>query len=451
MRASVSNGVEGQLLGALARIKEADAKLNAVAHDIEAIAVTEAKRCDALALTGSNAGPLHGLLFAIKDIIDLAGIPTRSGSLTRSLQPASGSDATVVAKLRAAGAVPVVKSNTVEFAFGGWGTNVTVGTPVNPWLCHNPHVPGGSSSGTGVLVGAGLLPAGLGTDTGGSVRIPAAFCGCVGLKTSVGLVSRHGVTPLSETLDTVGPLSCDVETAARMLNVMQGPDFADPTTHNQPWVDALSGLHLGIDRLRLGVLPYDAMPDLADDVRASFEIALHWLRDAGATLAPCALPEPLAKYQALGGKISASEAYATYQDIADDANSGLGAPNRERMKVGRELTAAQLVRIRRQRDIDIANFDTVLDGFDAMVLPTTPTTAIPIAGVDESNMSMSSHTRFSNYLALGALSVPIDLTEAGLPTSLQIVVRRYQDPLALRIGAAFEKARGDWGFPALAD
>jgi aspartyl-tRNA(Asn)/glutamyl-tRNA(Gln) amidotransferase subunit A len=248
------------ILEAIERLKTNDARLHAVAEMLEGPAMLEAGHRDALSSQGLSLGPLHGLPFVVKDIIDVAGAPTRSGSLTRKDSSPCERDAPVVAALRGAGAIPIAKSNTVEFAIGGWGTNQTVGTPHNPWDMNVPRVPGGSSSGTGALVGAGLVPAGLGTDTGGSVRLPAAFCGCVGLKTSIGLVSRTGVTPLSDTLDTVGPLTSTVKLAAQMLTVMQGPDLDDPTTIGSPMKCPLRDLDRGISGLRLGVITTDAMP-----------------------------------------------------------------------------------------------------------------------------------------------------------------------------------------------
>ncbi|MCB1511427.1 MAG: amidase [Hyphomicrobiaceae bacterium] len=427
---------------ALEQIKAHDATLHAIVRTLDAQAAAEARRCDDLAAAGVSLGALHGLPIVVKDIIDVAGAPTESGSLTRKGNPPAAADAPVVAKLRAAGAIPIAKVHTVEFAIGGWGTNETVGTPHNPWDKATPRVPGGSSSGTGVLVGAGLVPAGLGTDTGGSVRIPAAFCGCVGLKTSIGLVSRAGVTPLSGTLDTVGPLTRDVRTAAEMLAVMQGPDPADPTTIGAPLVDPLRDLDKGVRGLRLARLADDMMPLMTGEVRASFEKAVAMLREAGAIIGTVSLPRTLAEYQRRGGAISATEAYATYSDLVDDPNSGMATPNRTRMAVGKAISAADITTILRERDADIAALPALLDNIDAVILPTAPITAIAIADVNEAEMSMSLHTRIANYYALAALALPIDLTPAGLPTSLQIVVRRYDDPLALRIGAAFEALRG---------
>jgi aspartyl-tRNA(Asn)/glutamyl-tRNA(Gln) amidotransferase subunit A len=433
----------------LAAIQTHEPKLRAVVSMLNETAIADAHHCDQLAGEGASAGPLHGLPIVIKDIIDLVGQPTQSGSLTRANNPPCIIDAPVVAALRGTGAIPVAKTNTVEFAIGGWGTNDTVGTPVNPWDLKTHRVPGGSSSGTGVLVGGGVVPAGLGTDTGGSVRIPASFCGCVGLKTSIGLVSRAGVTPLSTTLDTIGPLTNSVELAARLLAVMQGPDRADPTTLGVSSQCPLRDLDRGIQGLRLARITNEHMPHLTREVAEAFDAALDQLREAGAKITDVELPLSLDDYQHFGGIISATEAYATYAGMVDNPNSPMAAPNRSRMARGAEFSAAEIIRIQRDRLQSIAEFETVIDRADAIILPTTPMAAIPVADVDEADMSMSSHTRFGNYLELAALAVPMSLTPDGLPTSLQIVVRRFDDPLALRIGAAFEKARGPFSPPHL--
>lgn len=300
-----------------------------------------------------------------------------------------------------------------------------------------------------MLVGGGIVPAGLGTDTGGSVRIPAAFCGCVGLKTSIGLVSRTGVTPLSTTLDTVGPLTNSVELAARMLAVMQRPDPTDATTVSVTPKCPLRDLDRGIQGLRLARIRNEQMPHLTRQMAEAFDTALDQLRAAGAEIYEVDLPLPLDDYQYLGGIISATEAYATYADLVDDPTSKLAAPIRVRMARGAGISAAELIRIHRDRVRSIMEFETVIDRLDAIVLPTTPMPALPLGQIDETDQSMSSHTRFGNYLELAALAVPMSLTANGLPTSLQIVVRRFDDPLALRIGAAFEKSRGPFPQPRL--
>jgi len=427
-------------------LREAQPRAHACAAIPGDVVEAEAVHRDALSAAGVSLGPLHGLPIVVKDIIDVAGLPTKAGSATRPGPAPAKGDATVVAKLRAAGAITVAKTHTVEFAFGGWGTNASQGTPRNPWKPDEPHTPGGSSSGTGVAVGGRYVAAGLGTDTGGSVRIPAAFCGCVGLKTSIGLVSRAGVVPLSDTFDTIGPLTDTVRRAAEMLDAMQGEDRADPATLGISRSDPLSGLERGIDGLRLAVLPDEALSECMPEVRASFAAALGQLRDAGAVIVPVALPKSFAEYQRHATAIISSDAYAFHAALADSNEAPLNDTTRMRMIMGRDMSARDRVDAQRARQADIADFLTALDRADALVLPTAPVTAIPLSGVDENNYVMSLYTRIGNYLDLAGLSVPIGLTPGGLPTSLQILVRRFDDPLALRIGHAFEAVRGP--FPA---
>jgi aspartyl-tRNA(Asn)/glutamyl-tRNA(Gln) amidotransferase subunit A len=408
-------------------------------------ALAEAEAQEASSQMGLPGGPLAGLPIAVKDIIDLRGHPTRAGSKTRAQVPPAEKDAFVVAKLRAAGAIVVGKTNTVEYAFGGWGTNHAVGTPKNPWDRTVHRTPGGSSSGTGVAVGAGLVPAALGTDTGGSVRLPAAFCGCVGLKTSIGLVSRAGVVPLSATLDTIGPLAHSVQLCAEMLDVMQGYDRDDPSTHGVVPVDPLRDLDRGISGFRIGRLTEDQMPRMTPHIKASFETSLKLLEKAGATIEPFRLPISLEDYTLRRAVLMVPDAYAAHQPLVDDAASSLHPDIRGRMATAKSMSAADHVRALDQRQTDIDQFLWAMDRLDAIVLPSTFTTALPLSEVDES-VTPAFHTRFVNHLALAALSLPIGLSPSGLPTSLQIVVRRFHDPLAIRIVRAFEIVRG--AFPA---
>lgn len=426
----------------LAAIERDNADLNAFLIVTPEQAIAEATAQEATAHTG----PLAGLPIGVKDIIDLTGHPTRAGSKTRAQVPPAEKDAFVVAKLRAAGAVVVGKTNTVEYAFGGWGTNHAVGTPKNPWDRKVHRTPGGSSSGTGVAVGVGMVPAALGTDTGGSVRLPAAFCGCTGLKTSIGLVSRAGVVPLSSTLDTIGPLARDVRLCAELLAVMQGYDHDDPTTHGVTPVDPFRDLERGIAGFRIGRLTDDQMPRMTAEVKASFDQAVSLLQEAGATLTPFRLPVSLEDYTLRRPTIMVGDAYAAHGALVDDPASTLHPDIRGRMLAAKQFSAADHIRALEQRQADIADFLAAMDRLDAIVLPTTFTTAIPIAEVDES-VTPAFHTRFVNHLALAALALPIGIGSSGLPTSLQIVVRRFDDALALRIGRAFEVVRGV--FPSL--
>lgn len=430
----------------LQRIERANTTLKAFTAVLSDTAIAEAALADARTKTGDTGRVLHGVPIAVKDIIDVAGVVSGCGSLTQRNAKAAAADAPCVARLREAGAIIPAKTHTVEFAFGGYGTNVTVGTPWNPWDLKTHRIPGGSSSGSGSAVGAGLVPGALGTDTGGSVRIPAALCGCVGLKTSIGRIGRSRVAPLSQTLDSVGPLAQDVITAARMFVALQGADTADPTTTGIAPVDPLPELEKGIEGLRIGRIADADMPLTSPETRADFASAVLLLQDLGARVSPVRLPHSFDDYGVLCGDIIAPEAYANWQKYADDPTSGLAPPIRNRMLSGKVPAAAYIQTIRRQAR-EITDFLAVFDRFDAIVLPTLPFPAIPVAEVDETKAPMAAHTRWVNYLNLAALAIPTAVSKGGLPMSLQIVVRRLDDSLALRIGRAFEVRRGRFPSP----
>jgi aspartyl-tRNA(Asn)/glutamyl-tRNA(Gln) amidotransferase subunit A len=434
----------------LARIERDNPHLNAFVTVLRDTALAEAALIDARRAAGDEARPLSGMAIGIKDLIDVAGAPSGCGSLTRRNCPPAEADAPVVDRLRAAGAVIPGKTHTVEYAFGGYGTNVTVGTPRNPWDRKVHRIPGGSSSGSGVAVGSHMLPAALGTDTGGSVRIPAALCGCVGLKTSIGRVARTGVAPLSQLLDSVGPLAADVMTAARLFAVMQGPDAGDRTTIGIEPVDPMPDIDRGIKGLRLGRIADRDLPLLSEEVRADFDAAVKKLESLGAVIEPIGLGGGIERWGNLCGLFIAAECYANWQPLADDPASRLADPIRARMLVGKGLNAAWYLRGLAEREATIKGFLHTIDRLDALLLPTIPFPAMPVSEVDETRAPMAAYTRWVNYLNLAGLAVPTALSREGLPMSLQVVVRRLDEPTALRIGYAFEQARGAFPTPPAA-
>src|SRR5918995_325071 len=238
----------------LARIKKRDPVLHAFIAVYEADARLAAEAADKAIRAGHRVGPLHGVPIALKDLVDLEGRVTTGGSKVWANR-VSPVTATLAERLISAGMIVLGKTHTVEFAMGSWGTNTHMGTPRNPWDLNVHRTPGGSSSGSGVAVAAGLAPVAIGTDTGGSVRVPAAWNGIVGLKTTIGRVSTYGVLPLSSTLDTPGPLARTVEDAALVYRALNGPDPRDPQTLTWTSVDPLPTLRRGIAGLRLAVLP----------------------------------------------------------------------------------------------------------------------------------------------------------------------------------------------------
>ncbi len=431
---------------ALDAIERENGALRAFIRVTAETALAEAQLADAKAAAGDTGGRVHGLPVAVKDIIDLAGVVTGCGSLTTAGAAPASRDAAVVQRLRAEGAVIVGKTHTVEYAFGGYGTNVTVGTPWNPWDRKVHRTPGGSSSGSGVAVGAGIVPAALGTDTGGSVRIPAALCGCVGLKTSVGRVGRSRVAPLSKTLDSIGPLASDVTTAARMLAAMQGHDPDDARTDGIRPIDPMADLEKGVSGMRFGRICDADLAGLATETRSDFESAVRRLSDLGARIETIELGGIIERYGNLCGQIIAAEAYAYWRRFADDPTSGLAEPIRKRMLSGKAISGGDYITLIEDQRRAIAAFHGTFDRLDALLLPTTPLPAIPVAEVDERVAVMAAYTRWVNYLDLCAVAVPTSLSAARLPLSLQIVVRHLDDALALRIARAFEAARG--AFPA---
>src|SRR5213082_1425950 len=239
----------------LARIARLDGKLHAYIDVYPDDTRLAAEAADKAIRSGHAVGPLHGVPIALKDLIDLEGRVTTGGSMAWR-DRRSPVTASLARKLIAAGMIVLGKTHTVEFAMGGWGTNEHLGTPWNPWDLETPRTPGGSSSGTGVAVAAGFAPWGIGTDTGGSVRLPGSWCGLSGLKTTIGRVSTYGILPLAPSLDTPGPMARSVEDAALLFSVMQGPDPLDPRTLSAPPPQHLTaGLRRGVQGLRLARMP----------------------------------------------------------------------------------------------------------------------------------------------------------------------------------------------------
>ncbi len=422
----------------LERISRWQPKLNAFVQLHTDQARQAANRADQLTAAGGALGPLHGVPFVAKDLFDVTGFPTGAGSTALPNLKAQ-STATAVSRLQTSGMILIGKTQTVEFAFGGWGTNPVLGTPWNPWDLVQRRIPGGSSSGTAVAVAAGLAPCGLGTDTGGSVRIPAAMCGLVGLKTSPGVVSRGGVFPLCQTHDTVGPLARSVEDIAQLLMLLQGFDSGDTATQGTSWIDALGDLQRGVAGLRLARLGAEDHGELSSGVAAAYTRALEIYAELGATIVAISIPRPLDEYMRRAGDIMSAESYATLAPLVDDDHNSIDPFIRARIRHGRDIDARQyldLLDYRREVQVEMS---AVFDRIDALILPTCPMAAIPVSAVDEAATPLSRLGRFVNLLDLCAVAIPAGL-ENGLPVSIQIIAPRFQDGLALRIARAFESA-----------
>ena len=425
----------------LARIGEYDVRLHAFVEGHAAAAREAAKRADQAFAEGKPLGTLYGIPIAYKDLLHIEGTVTRGGSVGADRMATV--TATAVQRLTDAGMIGLGKTHMVECAFGSWGTNTMAGTPRNPWDMKLSRVPGGSSSGSGVAVAAGLAPAALGSDTGGSVRIPASVCGIVGLKTTVGRVSNYGVLMLSDTLDTIGPMTRDVEDAALLFDALHGADPRDPKTAGHARADVLTGLKDGIRGMRCAVLPAEALGEVDPEVTRAFEDALAVLRDLGATVAMIELPADYASLAEATGKVIAAEGYEKVEARVDANDPPMDEDVRLRLASGRKISAVEYIRILAERRRVIAEFAATMRDYDALLTPTTPLPAIPVNECNQRVAPMSRLTRAANLLDLCALAVPSGFTDGGLPLSLQITGRGYDEARVLRIGWAYENAT-DW-------
>ncbi len=393
---------------------------------------------------GRWRGPLHGVPIAFKDLFAIRGVRlTCGGKITGNFAP--DHDATAVAKLRAAGAILLGTLNLHEYAWGGTSINPHFGTPRNPW---NPAcIPGGSSGGSGVAVIAGLAAGSLGTDTGGSVRLPAALTGCVGLKPTYGRISRFGVFPLCWSFDHVGLLTRSVEDAALLLQVLAGPDPRDPTSSDAAVPDYPAALVNDLKGLRLAV-PRDHFFDVMQPaVLEAFEAALRQLRALGATVEDVALP--LMRYvPAASYVMMAAEAHSVHAATLRTRARDYGDDVRARLLLGGLIPAGDYLKAQRfRRQLRQSVFET-LERVDAFVMPTTVLTATridqPTIRIGDRELVVNAHlsrcTRPFNMTGLPAISVPAGFSDQGLPIGLQIAGRPFGELAVLRIAHAYEQS-----------
>ena len=424
------------------------AKVNAQEPRLHAFVATyfdearlAAEAADKAIRSGHAVGPFHGMPIALKDLVDIEGRIATGGSKVWAERRAVRT-ATLARKLIAAGMIIIGKTHTVEFAFGGWGTNQHMGTPRNPWDMGTHRVPGGSSSGSGVAVAARMVPWAIGTDTGGSVRLPSSFCGVTGLKTTIGRISCYGVLPLTPTLDTPGPITRSVEDAALLYQLLQGEDPLDKLTIGQPGATPMAALKRGVRGLRLARIPENERAGAAPEILAAYDQALETLAKAGAQIGTIALPKQFGDYTLLTSQIMQVEAYGLVGELVEDTTLPIDESVRRRVLAGAKISAAEYFNALRAREALKAEFAAAFATFDAVLTPTTMMTAIPVEAVDQL-VAPSHFTRFVNILDLCGLAVPTGISAEGLPTSLQIVCRSYDEDTALRIGWAYQSLT-DW-------
>jgi len=322
----------------LGRIAKADGKLHAFAEVYAKEARALADTADTARGSGFPLGPLHGLPIAYKDLCDIAGRVGTGGSRMLAKRVATETSNTVE-RLTAAGMVPLGKLHMVEFALGGWGTNPLMGAPWNPWDLEIQRVPGGSSSGAGVAVAARLAPAGIGSDTGGSVRIPSAFNGLVGLKVTFGRIGLSGTLLLSWTLDSIGPMARSVEDCALLLNALAAPDPRDPTTLDQPLEDFTLATRGGsIAGMRVAIPDQGQFPEfMHGDVIAAWQAAARTFESLGAHVESVRVPDMYFELALPTGTLMASEAFSLHRDQIEDMSQAIGPAVRNRALAARSF------------------------------------------------------------------------------------------------------------------
>jgi aspartyl-tRNA(Asn)/glutamyl-tRNA(Gln) amidotransferase subunit A len=421
----------------LTRIERLDPALNAF------ITVTaESARAEARAAQDGSgpAGPLRGIPIALKDLFDTAGVRTTGGTKILA-DRVPDRDATVTARLRAAGTVLLGKLNMHEFAYGVSTDNPHYGPARNPW--NTERIPGGSSGGSGVAIATGMCLGTLGSDTGGSIRIPSALCGITGLKPTYGRVSRAGVLPLSWSMDHVGPMARTVRDCALLLAAIAGYDPDDPASDPEPVSDYLTGLEDGARGLRIGLPRRLFFEQVNEEVLAAVEDTARTLRSEGAEVRDVEI-EQVELAGMAGATILVSEAAAYHQRWLRERPQDYGDDVRQRILTGELYPATAYINAQRLRGVLRDTFLRTLQEVDVLLAPATPHTAPPIEGFDTNvRAGLTRFTTPINLVGLPSLALPCGFDAGGLPIGMQLIGRPFEESLVLRAGRAYERAT-DW-------
>jgi len=424
------------------RIDRLDPKWHAFIRTTPERAKAQAQAAEAEISAGQYRGAFHGIPVGLKDIIDLAGYPTTCHSKIYMDHKANQS-AVVAARLEAAGAVVMGKLSTHEFAIGGPSFDLPWPPAVNPWGGGN--FPGGSSSGSGVALATGMLPAALGTDTGGSVRNPASMCSITGLKPTYGRVSRRGVFPLAFSLDHVGPMTRDVTDNALLLQVLAGHDPLDPGSADVAVPDFSAELDKGVKGLRIGLVRhfYDGDETAHPEQINATDNAAKLLRELGADVREIRLA-PLQDYTVCNRVILAAEAFAIHRRHFAERPGDYGALARERLAIGAGLSASDYIDALRVRARLVAVTRDAMEGLDAIL---TVSSMDPPPPIDDAEACARVYPRQArqpfNVTGLPAIAIPAGFTPDGLPLSIQIIGHAWQEARVYRVARAYEQAT-DW-------
>jgi aspartyl-tRNA(Asn)/glutamyl-tRNA(Gln) amidotransferase subunit A len=433
----------------LDRIAALDSKLRAFITVCAEAALESARAAEADLMAGRAVGPLHGVPWAPKDLYSTKGVRTTGGS-TILADSVPAADATGVARLARAGAILLGKLNMHEFAYGPEGLNAHYGDTRNPWRTDAYRIAGGSSSGSGAAVAAGLAPGSLGSDTGGSIRIPASLCGITGLKPTYGRASRAGVLPLAWSMDHVGPMTRSARDCALMLSAIAGYDPADATSSVLPVPDYGAALTGDVKGLRVGLLRAHFTDAAASDVRAAVEAAAKQLERAGAVVDEVNLTH-VAHVAAASAAIVASEALVYHAAWLRSRPLDYQADVRERLRLGAFVTGAHYVRSQQVRALVRREVDEALARRDVLLAPATPLTA-PVLGERETTLgdgpsdvraALLRCARPFNFSGHPACAAPCGFTAGGLPIGVQVVGRPFDEATVLRVVDAYQRIT-DW-------
>jgi aspartyl-tRNA(Asn)/glutamyl-tRNA(Gln) amidotransferase subunit A len=448
------------------RIAAVDGEINSYLALTRERALAQAEKMDAAVKAGDVLGPLAGVPVAIKDVLAMRGAVTTAGSkILEGYHPPY--DATVVAKLEAAGAVLLGKLNCDEFAMGSSNENSAYGPVKNPRALDR--VPGGSSGGSAAAVAAGLCVASLGTDTGGSIRQPAAFCGVVGVLPTYGRVSRYGLIAFASSLDRVGPFARSVEDAAVMLEVLAGPDTMDATSSAEPVAKYAEEIAKGVEGLRIGVPEEYFGEGLDPEIRAAIERALDGLRAKGCSIHKVSLPHTkyavpvyyviataeassnLSRFDGVRFGLRAEDANTLAKMYRESRDAGFGAEVKRRILLGTYVLSAGYYdayyrKAQQVRALLTRDFVEAFAKVDAMVAPVTPTPAFQLGEKTDDPLQMYLEDIYSVAASLAGIcgmSVPCGETQGGLPIGVQVLGKHFDEATMLRVGAAIEAGNGE--------
>ncbi|KPF89972.1 amidase [Rhodopseudomonas sp. AAP120] len=428
----------------LDRIAKAQPTLNAFMSIEADSALAAADAADAALARGDSKGVLHGVPLAHKDMYYEAGHVVTCGSKIRKDYVAT-TTSTALQRLKDQGTVRLGSLQMSEFAYGPTGHNAHYGAVGNPWA--PAHITGGSSSGSGAAVAARLTFAALGSDTGGSIRMPAHFCGVTGLKTTVGLISRAGAMPLSQSLDTVGPLAQTAEDCALLTGLMAGVDPADPTTSTRAVPDYLAATRGSLQGMTIGIPSAFYVEDLDADVSRVLDETKATLVREGAKVVEVKLPEQR-QLTAASQLVLAVEAAGFHAQWMRERPQDYGPQVLMRLQNALGVPALSYLEAMRWRGVALAEFVAAIDGVDAVLAPVSPVPAPTIAESDVGNslnaeaviQRLTRFTRPINYLGLPSLAMPCGFAASGLPIGLQLFGRAFDEATLLRIGAAWQRA-----------